>query len=164
MKCPAWLLMSLVLGASTARAAPPELVISEPWVRLVPQNAATTALFFKLKNGGATDVRVVGAATPAARVAELHEHLHENGMMKMRKVPFIEVKAHGDVSFQPGGLHLMLIGLVSPLKAGDKVTVTLQMADKSTLTLMAPVSEGPPAATKVAPPSSPTATAPGSAG
>ncbi|MCC7111346.1 MAG: copper chaperone PCu(A)C [Deltaproteobacteria bacterium] len=164
MKCPAWLLLSLVLGASAANAAPPELVVSEPWVRMVPQNAATTALFFKLKNGSASDVRLVGAATPAARVAELHEHLHENGMMKMRKVPFIEVKARGEVSFQPGGLHVMLIGLVSPLKAGDKVTVTLQLADKSTLTLTAPVGEGPPAASAVGSPSSPPATAPGSAG
>jgi len=65
-------------------------------------------------------------------VTELHTHLHEGGVMKMRPVASIDVKAKGEALLQPGGLHVMLIDLKAPMKEGDIVPITLTLDDGST--------------------------------
>ena len=69
--------------------------------------------------------RLVSASSPAARTTELHTHIREGDVMRMRGVPGIEVPAGQAVTLQPGGLHLMLIGLTQPLNRGETVPVTL---------------------------------------
>jgi copper(I)-binding protein len=58
--------------------------------------------------------------------AELHTHLNDNGVMKMRQIPDIPVEAGATVKLQPGGLHIMLMDLKQPLKEGDKIPMTLR--------------------------------------
>jgi hypothetical protein len=60
-------------------------------------------------------------------------------MKKMRPVPRIEVKAGGETKLEPGGLHIMLIGLEQPLKEGASVALTLSFEDGSTKDVTAPV-------------------------
>lgn len=70
---------------------------------------------------------LVGFSTPAAKTAELHTMVHENGVMKMRQVKSIELPAGKRVNLVEGGYHLMLIGLKAPLKAGETVPLTLDV-------------------------------------
>lgn len=58
--------------------------------------------------------------------------VHENGMMKMRALDVLPLKAKQQVALGSDGNHLMLIGLKKPLSAGERVplTVTVQFADK----------------------------------
>jgi copper(I)-binding protein len=145
------LLASLLVGSTAfAEAAPTKtpavaavasLGVEHPWVRAVPPTSKTTAAYVTLQNKSAADVRVVGAASDAATTVELHNHINDGGVMKMRKVDFIDVKANSETHLAPGGLHIMLIDVKKPLKLGDVVTITLTLADKSTVTLQAPVSE-----------------------
>ena len=79
-----------------------------------------------LTNTGKQADRVVSASTEAAGITELHTHLNENGVMKMRQVNDIRVEAGSTVKLQPGGLHVMLIKLKQPLKEGDSVPLTLR--------------------------------------
>lgn len=81
--------------------------------------------FLTLRNGGSAPDRLVSARAEVAQRVELHTHLHENGVMRMRPVPAIEVPAGGQVMLQPGGFHLMLIDLKQALNRGDRVPVTL---------------------------------------
>jgi copper(I)-binding protein len=122
-----------------AAGAADNIAVVDPYVRMVPPGAMATAAFMVLKNAGAKDVKLVKAENNASKVTELHTHLNEGGVMKMRRVPAIEIKAGGEATLQPGGLHIMLIDLKGPMKDGDKVAITLGFDDGSSKQIEAPV-------------------------
>jgi len=115
----------------------------DAWIRVLPPGTRNTAAFARLTNTGPVDVVVVGAASPVARRAELHEHSRAGGVMKMRAVPSIVVPAHGAVTLAPGGLHVMLFDQTAP-KEGERRSVTLRCADGSTVVVDAVASSAPP--------------------
>jgi hypothetical protein len=45
--------------------------------------------------------------------------------MKMRAVQQIVIPGNGSIKLQPGGFHIMLMGLKKPLVEGDKFDLTL---------------------------------------
>ena len=90
----------LVLGMTAPALAKVDAV--DGYVRLLPPGSPNTAAFMVLKNDADKPVKLVAAASPAAGRAELHTHLHENGVMKMRQVESIEIPAKGEVALQPG--------------------------------------------------------------
>jgi len=132
------------LAAQAAGTQAEAVSVYDPYVRLVPPNAQATAVFMRLTNAAASEARIVRAESPAARVSELHTHLHENGVMRMRRVPSIAVPAGGETQLKPGGLHVMLIDLPEALKEGQQVRITLGFADGSSKTLEAPVRKDRP--------------------
>ena len=77
---------------------------------------------------------LIGAETPAARQVEIHEMKAEGGVMKMRPVPKVALPAGKTVELKPGGYHLMLIGLKKPLRAGDKLPITLKLKSEDQTT------------------------------
>jgi copper(I)-binding protein len=107
--------------ATSTRAG--DLVIEAPWTRAAGANG-NGAGFMRITNRD----RLVSAATDAARVIELHTHIHDGGVMRMRPVPDIPIPAGATVTLQPGGLHVMLIGLTAPLAQGGRVPLTLRFA------------------------------------
>ena len=127
-------LLAAGLIASTAAFAgdADQVSVQDPYVRLAPPNAPATGAFMVIRNAGDKDVKVVKADNPVSRVTELHTHLNEGGVMKMRPVPAIDVKAKGEAVLKPGGLHVMLIDLKAPMMEGDTVPLTLTFDDGST--------------------------------
>jgi copper(I)-binding protein len=79
--------------------------------------------------------RLVGVSTPSAASAELHETIHDNGVMKMRPVAAIALDPGKPVTLSPGGYHAMLMGLKSPLEAGDGFPLTLTFEDAQPITV-----------------------------
>jgi copper(I)-binding protein len=65
--------------------------------------------------------------------------ISEKGMMKMREVKDVKIKAKSSTSLKPGGLHLMFMGLKRPLKKDEKIKVTLKFSDSSSLDVDFPV-------------------------
>lgn len=135
----------LPLGALAAGAAD-SISVVDPYVRMVPPGAMATAAFMVLKNAGEKDAKLVKADNNASKVTELHTHINEGGVMKMRPVPAIEIKAKGEAVLQPGGLHVMLIDIKGPMKEGDKVAITLGFDDGSSKQVEAPVKRPMPMA------------------
>lgn len=131
MKQLSLLAAGLMLSAGVLAGAADNITVQDPYVRLAPPNAPATGAFMVIKNTGDKDVKVLKADNPASRVTELHTHLNENGVMKMRPVAAIEVKAKGQAVLQPGGLHVMMIDLKAPMKEGDVVPITLSFDDGS---------------------------------
>ncbi|MBS1158676.1 MAG: hypothetical protein H6R15_1095 [Proteobacteria bacterium] len=131
MKRLSLLAASLLFSAGVLAAAADNVSVDKPYVRLAPPSAPTTGAFMVIRNTGEKDIKVVKADNSASRLTELHTHLNEGGVMKMRPVPAIEVKAKGEAVLQPGGLHVMLIDLKAPLKEGDVVPITLSFDDGS---------------------------------
>jgi copper(I)-binding protein len=133
------LLFAAAFAASPAVWAAGGVNAHEPYVRAVPAGQDQTAAYMTLRNSGKKDVALVKAASAAARTVELHTVVDEGGMKKMRPVERIVVKAGGETRLQPGGLHIMLIGLAQPLQEGANVALTLSFDDGSKLDVKAPV-------------------------
>lgn len=131
MKHPILFAAGLLCSAAAFAGAADTVSVHEPYVRLAPPTAPASAAFMVLRNTGSRDVRLVRAENPASRVTELHTHLNEGGVMKMRPVPAVEIKAGGETVLKPGGLHVMLIDLKAPLKEGEIVPITLGFDDGS---------------------------------
>ena len=132
MKKLSLLAAGLIASAGAFAGAADQVTVQDPYVRLAPPNAPATGAFMVIRNAGDKDVKVVKADNPVSRVTELHTHLNEGGVMKMRPVPAIDVKARGEAVLKPGGLHVMLIDLKAPMKEGDTVPLTLTFEDGST--------------------------------
>lgn len=117
----------LALAAGAAYAEPPagSIRVESAWARPTAPGARVGGAFLTLV-GGRTADRVVAGSSPAAAAVELHTHVIEDGVAGMRAIPAIDVPAGGRVELKPGGLHVMLIGLKSPLKAGDTVPLRLR--------------------------------------
>ncbi|VFR20064.1 Copper metallochaperone, bacterial analog of Cox17 protein [plant metagenome] len=110
-------------AAVAADAARPPVQVDEAWVRAtVPQQQATGA-FMRLT--AQTDSKLVSAASPAAKVVEIHEMAMQGDVMKMRQVDTVALPAGKAVELAPGGYHIMLLGLEAQAKEGDKVPLTL---------------------------------------
>ena len=131
MKQLSLLAAGLMVSLGALAGAADSVTVQDPYVRLAPPNAPATGAFMVIRNGGDKDVKVVKASNPASKVTELHTHLNEGGVMKMRPVPAIEVKAKGEAVLKPGGLHVMLIDLKAPMKEGDVVPITISFDDGS---------------------------------
>ena len=121
----------LLFSAGVLAGAADNVSVQDPYVRLAPPNAAATGAFMVIRNTGDKDIKVVKADNPVSKATELHTHLNEGGVMKMRPVPAIEIKAKGEAVLKPGGLHVMMIDLKAPLKEGDSVPITLTFDDGS---------------------------------
>ena len=98
-----------------------------------------------IKNNGDKDVKGVKADNPVSKATELHTHLNEGGVMKMRPVAAIEIKAKGEAVLKPGGLHVMLIDLKAAMQEGDSVPITLTFGDGSSKQVDAKVVRSSPA-------------------
>src|SRR5690606_7182859 len=85
------------------------------------------------------DIVLVAAGSDRSPRVEFHEHRHENGMMQMRKLESVTLPAGGQRVFETGGLHLMLLDLPAPLKAGEDVAITLTSATGGAVTVIMPV-------------------------
>jgi len=131
MRHPVFFAAGLLFSGGLLAAAADQIEVHQPYVRLAPPNAPAAGAFMVIRNTGSKDVKVVKADNPASRVTELHTHLNEAGVMKMRQVPAIEIKAGGEAKLQPGGLHIMLIDLKAPLQEGDNIAITLGFDDGS---------------------------------
>ncbi len=118
-------LLGASLGLLMATPVLAEIVVEDPYVRAMPPGQPNTAAFMQLHNTGSEARAVVEARSAASNVVELHTHVHEDGMMRMRQIEQIDLPAGEPVSLQPGGLHVMLIDLVAPLSVGERVGVTL---------------------------------------
>lgn len=101
--------------------------IEKPWARATAPGAKVAGGYLLIRNQGAAD-RLVAASSPAAARVELHVHLNEGGVMKMREVPGYDVPAKGSFELKPGGAHLMFVDIKQPFKEGDEVPVTLTFA------------------------------------
>ncbi len=105
-----------------------EITVVEPWVRTTAPGQKVAAGYVRIVSD--KDVVLVSANSSFADKVELHEMAVENGVMKMRPIKQLELKANTPVELKPGGLHLMLLGIKSPVKTGDTIPLNLVFEDK----------------------------------
>lgn len=101
--------------------------------------SSTSAAYLTLINHGSAADRLLSVESDIAEVLEIHESLVQNDIMTMRTVPFIEIPPGQTVALKPGGLHIMLIGIKTPLNPGDKVTLRLLFEKAGAIAVQAEV-------------------------
>lgn len=129
----------MILVFSTLTQAKPQIEIADAWVKEVPPVSRVSVLFMKIINKGNTDDKLISVKTDIAKYAELHKMVMEGGIMKMRKIDQLTVPARGEVALEPGGVHIMLIGLQKIPQKGDKVKVELIFERSGKTTIEVPV-------------------------
>lgn len=104
-----------------------KMVIHDPWSMALPPNAPTVATYFTIRNEGDTPDRLLSVETPIAGQAQLHEHVHADGLMKMQQVQSVTVAPQTTVEFKPMAWHVMLLDLKdrSRLVVGQQFPMTL---------------------------------------
>ena len=138
---------ALVLAALTASAHDFKvgaISIGHPHARATVAGQPTGGGFLKLDNKGGDD-RLVSASATVSRAVEIHEMKMDGDMMRMRQVDGIALPAGKTVELQPGGYHIMFVGLKEPLKAGTKFPMKLRFEKAGEVEVMVNV-EAPAAA------------------
>lgn len=115
------LIAATLVATSVAHA---QTTVAEPWVRSTVAGQKATGAFLQITS--AAGGKLVSASSPVAGVVEIHEMAMEGNVMKMRALPKgLDLPAGKAVALKPGGLHVMLMDLKQPLKAGDTVPLSL---------------------------------------
>lgn len=131
---------ALIAASPLALAHHNHVEATNVWARATPPGAKNGAVYLTLTNDTAKADRLIDAASDVAERVEIHTHLMENGVMRMRRVEGgVDVEPGTPVVFQPGGLHIMLIGLRKPLVPGDTFELVLTYRDAGQVRVTAEV-------------------------
>ncbi|MEJ2743589.1 MAG: copper chaperone PCu(A)C [Gammaproteobacteria bacterium] len=102
------------------------LTVEHAWVRVMPPNSTSTAVYFDLTNHSAHSVAVVGVEADWATGAAFHQTIRAAGVARMQPVNEVLIPAGDTFRFQPGGQHIMMMGLREPLRQHDRKAFTLR--------------------------------------
>ena len=134
-------------GGMTMPSAAAGILAEGAWIRATMDTATPGGAYLTLTNTSAADDALVSVTSPAAATVELHETMAgDSGMMGMRPVGRLDLPAGAVVTLEPGGYHLMLIGLVAPLAEGATVDLvfTFEHAPVQTVTAQVVSATGVP--------------------
>ena len=134
--------LTLAAAVSLARgqeAAAGDLAITDAWAGATPPRAEIGAVYLRIENRAAAADRLLSAASPAAQSVTLHQSLEEDGIALMRPMSDAAIPAAGVLEMEPGGTHLMLMGLAAPLKEGSRIPLTLTFERSAAMEISVPV-------------------------
>jgi periplasmic copper chaperone A len=125
-----WLVACILAGvfmSGALRAAPPapaSVQVLNAWSRATAPGASVGVAYVEIVNSGAADT-LTGMESPVAGRVEMHSMSMNGAVMRMRPVASVQVPAGASISFEPGGLHVMLIDLKQPLQQDQRFPLTL---------------------------------------
>lgn len=130
------ILLSLLTITAQAGEAEPQIHVNDAWARATFAMAPTAAVYMQLNNQGEAD-KLTGVTVPAkiAAEAQIHSMQMQGDMMRMQQLPSLGLPAGDQVSLQPGGLHIMLLGLKAPLTEGMQFPLTMRFANAGEITI-----------------------------
>ncbi len=131
--------LSMGAGPRSAEHGSGEITVVGAWAAETIGQSTTSVAYLSIANGSDGPDRLIAARTTAAQVAELHNTVFDGGLMRMTHVNAIEVPSQETVSLEPGGYHVMLIGVAEPLVAGQTVRLELEFEQAGTVIVDAPV-------------------------
>jgi copper(I)-binding protein len=139
--CAITLALPLILPAADA-AAPgvAGIRVEDAWVRGTVEGQEGTGAYFRITSEQAA--RLVGVSSPIAREAQIHLSKVDAGRMTMRRQDAVDLPAGKTVALDPGGLHVMLLGLSKAIDPGAGVSLTLVVESggtRKTIPVMAKV-------------------------
>jgi copper(I)-binding protein len=126
----------LFLLSGCAAPASEGIEVREAWARPAAQ-AGNSAVYFVIRSSEMDEM--TGVSSDVAEATEMHESILNGDVMEMHHLESVVLEAGEEVSFEPGGLHIMLIGLKQALNAGDEIDVILHFKNHQDIQLRVPV-------------------------
>ncbi|MDZ4841668.1 MAG: copper chaperone PCu(A)C [Hyphomicrobium aestuarii] len=120
------LVLATVAPAHAHEVEKAGITVAHPWARATPGGATVGAAYLEIKAAAGAVDRLIGASSPVSGRTEIHTHIHEGTVMKMRRVDGLDVAGGGSLVLKPSGDHIMLMDLKAALKEGDIVPIMLQ--------------------------------------
>ncbi len=133
-----YLLALLIFSQYVMADVSNDIMIEGAYARPALKDQLNSILYMQIVNHG-SDAALVSASTDAAKIVELHTHVNDNGVMRMRRIDKIDLPAGRKVMLKPGGMHVMFIGLNRDLNLDSTVEVILEFSDGSKKSVTAPV-------------------------
>ena len=131
-------LVLILLGVGCSDRDISSVTVKNAWVRQNIPPQSMTAAYLAIHNEGMATA-LISASTPVAEVAEIHVMTTDGNIMRMKKIDRLPIPEDGSATLQPGGNHLMLIGLRRDLAPGDSIALTLTFANGYAQEVRAPV-------------------------
>lgn len=130
------LMAALLLAGACQTAFAAGIDIDNAWARTTVPGMSMGGVFMEIENEGKADDVLLGGSTPVAERVEIHNHINDNGVMRMREVAGgLPLPKNQEIVLQPGSYHIMLMGLKAPLKEGDKFPLTLRFKNAKSKTI-----------------------------
>ena len=116
------------------------IFISGAWTRQSPPGVTVGSAYFRIKNNGDVAERLLGGEVDFADRVEVHKMEMKDGVMSMFELEDgLTIQPGETISFEPGGYHLMIMGLEEQPMAGDIVPMTLDFSEAGLVDLLLPV-------------------------
>ncbi len=137
------LLVSLSAIGETGTSDPSTATvrISGAWARLQPPSSPMSAAYLEIENLGDSADALIGAKCSCARAVEFHIMTEKDGMMTMRKVERFDLAPGSVKKLEPGGAHLMLMGLTAPLTVDRALEIELVFESAGKIEVSVPVQD-----------------------
>lgn len=125
------ILVVMLLGFNSLQAvsldfSSDDIHVENAYVRGLPPTVKNTSAYMTIINSSSEPVELLGAKTTIAMSIMIHRTQQEGVMMSMHHVKSLIIPAHGELVLEPGGTHLMLMGLMTPVSDGGTVELILQ--------------------------------------
>ena len=142
MKLPVAAVLAFALSAGFVQAEPVRqgnLEVDAAWARASIGTSRPGAAYFTVRNLGDEADRLTGLSSPVSAMPMLHETTLSEGISRMAHVEAAEIPAGGELTLEPGGMHVMLMELTTPLKEGATFPLTLTFEAGGEITVEVPV-------------------------
>lgn len=136
------LLFIISLFVSTPIFASDKIEVENAWIREAPPTAKVMAGYMIISNNSDDTVMLNSVTSEGFGRVEFHRTEMRDGMATMIPITHITIKPHGKITFEPGGLHLMLINPKKPIKADDTVTLNLKFSDELVIPIVVSTKKG----------------------
>jgi copper(I)-binding protein len=133
------LVIAFLLSGCAAPAAE-GVEVHDAWARPAALGG-NGAAYFIIRSSAADEL--VAVTSEVAEAVEMHQSLMSGDVMEMHQLHSVPLPQGEEVVFEPGGLHVMLVGLKQDLKLGDEFEITLQFENHEDLKIMVPVQDTP---------------------
>ncbi len=121
------------------------ITVHDAWMRATAQGE-NGAIYFVLQNNSTEQDELIDVSSNLAESVEMHESSMVSGtdVMQMNRVSSVAVDANSEVTFAPGGLHLMLVGVKNELKVGDVIEILLHFRNHADIPVNVSVADFAP--------------------
>lgn len=119
------------------------MTIEEVWARPTAPTATNAAFYGTITNQTANHDRLVGMSSPVCEEIQLHRSSMTDGVMSMRPAEAWENEVLGShpLELEPGGLHLMCLGLREPLVDGETTELELTFTNYGSVVVDVPIED-----------------------
>lgn len=133
-----------IAACSNDDTATPEITITKQWARTSPMATDMGAAYMTIEASALDELIGASVDMSIAMMAEVHKTVTVDGASKMQEVERLEVSPNAPIEMEPGGYHIMLMGLKKPLVTSETIQVTLKFSKSGETTVDVPVLEDAP--------------------